>query len=102
MAYSKAFRIAGQAVMDAYFQDFKPDDDFFDIDDFLGWMAKAFGSIADQVAKQIYDASRSETGMGLLVFSQDWWAKKTVSIKDNEADISDVKFTVFTFRKFKL
>jgi len=97
MAISKSLKVAAQAIMDSYYQDFKPDDDFFDLEDFAIWIGKVYGSVADQVAKQIYDASRSETGMGLLVFSQDWWAKKTVSIKENEADITDLKFTGFTY-----
>jgi len=96
MAVSKALRIAAQAIMDAYYQDFKPDDAFFDLDDFAAWLGKAYGGVADTVAKEIYDASRIE-GMPMIIFSQDWWAKKTISIKEKSADISDLKFTGFTY-----
>lgn len=96
MAVSKALKVAAQAIMDAYYQDFKPDEAFFDIDDFASWVGKAYGGIADAVAKEIYDGSRSE-GMPMIIFSQEWWAKKTVNIKDNEADIKDIKFMGFTY-----
>lgn len=96
MAVSKALKIAAQAIMDAYYQDFKPDEAFFDIDDFAGWIGKAYGGVADAVAKEIYDASRSE-GMPMIIFSQDWWAKKTFDVKDNNVDISDLKFMGFTY-----
>ena len=96
MAISKALKIAAQGIMDLYYQDFKPDDSFFDKDDFAIWIGKVYGSVADNVAKEIYAASRSE-GMPMLIFSQDWWAKKTVPVKENVADISDLKFTGFTY-----
>jgi len=96
MAVSKALKVAAQGIMDLYYQDFKPDEAFFDLEDFAAWIGKAFGLVADNVAKQIYDASRSE-GMPMIIFSQDWWAKKTVDVKDNEADISGLKYTGFTY-----
>lgn len=96
MAVSKALKVAAQGIMDLYYQDFKPDDAFFDLEDFATWIGHCYGSIADNVAKEIYDASRSE-GMPMIIFSQDWWAKKTVTVKDKVADISDLKFTGFTY-----
>lgn len=96
MAVSKALKIAAQGIMDLYYQDFRPDDSFFDLEDFAIWIGQCYGSIADNVAKEIYAASRSE-GMPMIIFSQDWWAKKPVKIKDDAADISDIKFTGFTY-----
>lgn len=96
MAVSKALKVAAQGIMDLYYQDFRPDDSFFDLEDFANWIGQCYGSIADNVAKEIYAASRSE-GMPMIIFSQDWWAKKTVPVKDNVADISDLKFTGFTY-----
>jgi len=96
MAVSKALKQAAQGIMDLYYQDFKPDEAFFDLEDFAIWIGKAFGSVADQVAKQIYDASRSE-GIPMIIFSQDWWSKKDVKVKDKKADISNLKFTGFTY-----
>lgn len=96
MAISKALKVAAQGVMDLYYQDFKPDEAFFDIEDFAGWVGKVYGSVANAVAKEIYDASRSE-GIPMIIFSQDWWARKTVSVKENIADISDLKYTGFTY-----
>lgn len=96
MALSKALKVAAQAIMDLYYQDYKPDDAFFDKEDFAAWVGKAYGSVADAVAKQIYDASRSE-GMPMIIFSQDWWAKKTIPIKENVGDITKLKFTGFTY-----
>ncbi len=96
MAVSKALKVAAQSIMDAYYQDFRPDDAFFDLEDFALWLGKVYGSVADKVAKEIYDASRSE-GMPMIIFSQDWWARKSVQIKDNSADISTLKFTGFTY-----
>lgn len=96
MAVSKALKVAAQAVMDQYYQNFRPDDAFFDIEDFAGWVARAYGSIADNVAKEIYATSRQE-GMPMIIFSDDWWAKKTVPIKDDVADIKDLKYTGFTY-----
>lgn len=96
MAVSKALKVAAQGIMDLYYQDFRPDDAFFDLEDFAKWIGQVYGSVADNVAKEIYAASRSE-GMPMIIFSQDWWAKKEVTIKDNVADISDLKFTGFTY-----
>ncbi len=96
MPVSKALKVAAQGIMDLYYQDFRPDDAFFDLEDFAIWIGQVYGSIADNVAKEIYAASRSE-GMPMIIFSQDWWAKKTVPVKDNVADISDLKFTGFTY-----
>jgi len=96
MAVSKALKVAAQAIMDAYYQDFKPDEAFFDIEDFAGWIGKVYGKVADDVAKEIYANSRSE-GMPMLIFSSDWWVKKKVAVKDNAADIKDLKFTGFTY-----
>lgn len=96
MAVSKALKVAAQAIMDAYYQDFKPDDAFFDIEDFAKWVGMAYGKMADDVAKEIYLSSRSE-GVPMLVFSQDWWVKKTVGVKNNIADISEIKFAGFTY-----
>lgn len=96
MAVSKALKVAAQGIMDLYYQDFRPDDSFFDLEDFANWIGQCYGSIADNVAKEIYAASRSE-GMPMIIFSQDWWAKKTVPVKDSVADISDLKFTGFTY-----
>jgi len=96
MPVSEALKVAAQAIMDAYYQDFKPDDAFFDLEDFAAWIGKAYGGVADAVAKQIYDASRVE-GMPMIIFSQDWWSKKPVKIRDGAADISDLKFTGFTY-----
>ncbi len=96
MAASKALRVAAQAIMDAYYQDFKPDDSFFDLEDFAAWIGKVYGDVADKVAKVIYDASRSE-GMPMIIFSQDWWAKKPVDIKEGIADISSIKIAGFTY-----
>jgi len=96
MALSKPLKVAAQAIMDSYYQDFRPDDAFFDLEDFAAWIGKVYGNVANQVAKEIYDASRSE-GMPMIIFSQDWWAKKKVTIKDNTADISTLKFTGFTY-----
>lgn len=96
MAVSKALKVAAQGIMDLYYQDYRPDDAFFDIEDFAAWVGKAFGMVADNVAKEIYDASRSE-GVPMIIFSQDWWAKKSVEVKNNAADISDLKFAGFTY-----
>lgn len=96
MAVSKALKVAAQGIMDLYYQDFKPDDAFFDIEDFAGWIGKVYGSVADNVAKIIYDSSRSE-GMPMIIFSQDWWAKKTFPVKDDVVDISNLKYTGFTY-----
>lgn len=96
MPVSKALKIAAQHIMDSYYQDFKPDDAFFDLEDFAVWIGKVYGKVADDVAKEIYAASRSE-GMPMIIFSQDWWAVKTAPIKDNVVDLSNIKYTGFTY-----
>ena len=60
MPVSKALKIAAQGIMDLYYQDFRPDDAFFDLEDFAKWIGQVYGSVADNVAKEIYAASRSE------------------------------------------
>lgn len=94
---SKALLIAAQSIMDSYYQDFAPDDSFFQLEDFADWLGKAYGKIADDVAKQIYQGSRDETGTGQITFSQDWWAKKNAKIgKDGLLEI-DFKIAGFTY-----
>lgn len=86
---SNALLIEAQNIMDTYFQDFAPDDSFWRIEDFAGWVAKAHGKIADDVAKEIYKGSLAEMGTGLITFSQDWWAKK-----ESIAEIKDGKYYI--------
>jgi len=99
---SKALLRAAQSIMDQYYQDFRPDDAFFDLEDFAIWIGQVYGDVVNKVAMEIYAGSRGETGMGQLIFSQDFWAKKTVPVKFKEAtdsiiDISDLKYTGFTY-----
>lgn len=82
---NEALKLAAQDVMDIYYQDFKTDDAFFDIDDFAEWIGKVYADEANNTAKLIYQTSRSELGVGYITFSQDWWVSKTFKV--------DVKFT---------
>lgn len=91
---------AAQNVMDAYFQDFRTDDAFFDLPDFAVWIGKVYGSVADEVAKEIYAGSLAETGTGQITFSQDWWQSKVFDIKRSGGEIFidlDIKYVGFTY-----
>jgi len=94
--------LEAQVIMDSYYQDFAPDDSFFRIEDFAEWVGKAYGKMADETAKEIYKNSLMEGGIGQLIFSQDWWAKKSYVLKDNscEIDFKSVGFTYDTQNSF--
>jgi len=97
---NERLKIIAQEVMDAYFQDFAPADGFFRIEDFASWLGKAYGKIADDVAKEIYKLSVAESGNGQIIFSNDWWAfvEKPVTHKDGEFYIDvDFKHLGFTY-----
>lgn len=98
MKPSKRLLEEAQSVMDAYFQDFAPDDAFFRIDDFADWLGKAYGKMADETAKEIYKLSLGETGTGAIIFSQEWWARKTYEIKTEEGKtFAEVDFKTIAF-----
>jgi hypothetical protein len=89
-----------QHIMDAYFQDFAPDDSFWRVEDFAVWVGKAHGKIADDVAKEIYKTSLAEMGTGMITFSQDWWATKEYKVEHKEGKYfiqTDIKYLGFTY-----
>lgn len=89
-----------QSIMDAYYQDFRSDDAFFDLPDFANWLGRVYGSVADDVAKEIYANSLVETGMGQLTFSQDWWQSEDFDVKRKDGEVYldlDIKYLGFTY-----
>lgn len=94
---SKALLKAAQQIMDSYYQDFKPDEAFFDLEDFAAWIGVCHGKIADDVAAMIYKATLMEEGMGMITFAQDWWAEKDLVLAKNVLDISGIKAMGFTY-----
>lgn len=94
-----ALKIAAQSVMDSYFQDYAAGDSFFRIEDFAFWLGKAHGKYADEVAKEKYGLTRSESGTGAITFSSEWWAKKVYEVKvDKDGIISaDIDFKTVDF-----
>ncbi len=87
-------------VMDAYYQDFSSNDDFFREQDFAAWVGFYYGKTADQVAQSIYQNSRAEMGEGYLTFSQDWWASKDYLVTEKDGEYSvclDIKYVGFTY-----
>lgn len=94
---TEALLKSAQSIMDIYYQDIAPDDAFFALEDFAGWIGKVYGKVADDVAKQIYQGSRDETGTGQITFSQEWWAKKNAKISEDGKITIDFKIAGFTY-----
>jgi len=87
-------------VMDAYYQDFNSNDDFFRLEDFAWQIGVIYGKVADEIAQAIYQNSRAETGMGQITFSQDWWASKDFEVKQTNGEWNaclDIKYVGFTY-----
>ncbi len=93
---SEKLLLAAQSIMDAYFQDYAPADGFFRIEDFADWLGKAYGKYADETAKEIYKNTLQEMGIGQITFSQDWWVKKVLDVKEEAAPL-EFKYMGFTY-----
>lgn len=97
---SKRLKQEAQTIMDSYYRDYAPDDAFFRIEDFAAWLGKAYGKFADEAAKEIYKNSLQEGGMGMIIFSQDWWAKKEYEVENKDGQLFatiDFKTIGFTY-----
>lgn len=90
---SDALLREAQIIQDAYFQDYAPADGFFRLEDFASWLGKAYGKVADDVAKEIYKGHLAEQGVGSIIFSQDWWASEVLEIeKKDDEFFTEIKF----------
>jgi hypothetical protein len=97
---SKRLKQVAQGIMDSYYQDYAPDDAFFRIEDFAFWLGNAYGKYADEVAKEIYTKSLQEGGTGMIIFSQEWWARKDYDVEDKDGELTatvDYKTVAFTY-----
>lgn len=100
--YSQKLLDVAQRLQDQYLQDYAKSDEFFSLEDFAYWVGVVFAKMADDTAAAIYTASRSEVGIGLITFPQEWWRSKAYEIKKEDGkrwvdlDISYASFTYDT------
>lgn len=78
-----------QDVMDKYYQDYASDEDFFQLDDFMGVVSSAFNKIANDEYDQNKLFNKQVNGYSVVDISDDWLTKEiaTVTIDDFTGDL---------------
>lgn len=75
-----------QYAMDAFYQNYKSDNDFFDIGDFIFHTGATVGEYLRQEFKQKYDELRADQKDEVVSFSEDWLTAATIPVsKDGKS-----------------
>jgi hypothetical protein len=97
---TEALLKSAQYCLDLYYQEYAPEDAFFTVEDFAYWLGVVYDKDVDDIAKQQYSNSYSETGTGQITFSGDFLKTKTYKLvhKDGQVYVElDFKFATFTY-----
>jgi hypothetical protein len=86
----------GQYTMDAFYQDFKQNSEFFDLPDFIFHAGATLGDYYRQQFEAKYAELRQEKSEEIVTFSDDILANAVVKVKDNVA-LFDKKIMSFAY-----
>lgn len=73
--------IIAQHIMDLYYQEYKSQEDFFELHHFEFMVSAAYYKLLQMEYERQYNKNLSEEGIGFITLSQDWLIKDRLELK---------------------
>lgn len=86
--------------MDLYYQQFKSDEDFFEVEHFEYLNGVVYAKLLQEEYERSYQKSLAETGRGYATISPQWYIEETVKVTTSDMGDAEIvmKDCPFTFR----
>lgn len=92
--------VLGQNIMDAYYQDYKPDEGFFDLSYFMSMASTAYGKLLNDAYEAAKLLNRATLGFSFVELSSDLLVMEKLAVKENtelKQHYSDLSKPIYTF-----
>jgi hypothetical protein len=96
--------LLAEKTMDLYYQQYKSQEDFFELEDFMFYCSVAYAFLLQEDYNEMYKASKQDTGIAEGEINPEWYVPEVLNVKRNpvtdewEAQLTNKPFS-FRFDK---